>query len=499
MQQTQMAQDRAKKSWVFTIRGHYGHLKRSFPQEISSRKHSVHWVQGWAPVDRAMMSDGFAMWLSGLQRCCRACWSCPWASICLRVALGTSGQRSDWKPRFVRRMVTGHTKQFQKRFIGITKNVTILLSLVLLCFFWSSDCWGIEGDIGRVHLWIRDEACKVVLRIPMSRIIPILESFFGPNSFQHSTLFGWLGCAGRCKSWWYNRSELSLARPNLQVNCGKLSFFIFFLQPTEASRYIVHIVHLRAPQRILRSSQSSSLGGARPENNQNCIIPYSPTDTSVETSVRKTSSAAVPDQRDQRTGSALSLQKALLSWCERVRVFFLDMRSIETRNIPKLSGIHQDPHIKLPSSLSICKSCWQMHRSASNWKDFVRVQNPEIVTNFYRSMRREFRLYFRFFYVGSSQKWRSHHLFPSCFVERFFLMWDTLLQIIHCWWLILLEIRRTLQSGERSPQVLNLWMQVSLSLVWKVWSQQCSLCERRNMGRLKFDPNPEVKQQLGRS
>ena len=197
-----------------------------------------------------MGNDGFAMWLSGLQRCCRACWSCPWASTCLRVALGTSGQRSDWKPRFVRICtVTGHSKQFQKRFIGITKNVTILLSLVLLCFCWSSDCWGIEGDIGRVHLWDQRWSMQSCAQ--------------GPNSFQHSTLFGWLGCAGRCKSWWYNRSELSLARPNLQVNCGKLSFF---LQPTEASRYTVH---LRAPQRILRSSQSSSLGGARPENNQN--------------------------------------------------------------------------------------------------------------------------------------------------------------------------------------------------------------------------------------
>ena len=68
----------------------------------------------------------------------------------------------------------GHTKQFQKRFIG-TKNVTILLSLVLLCFFWSSDCWGIEGDIGRVHLWIRDEACKVLLRIPMSRVFNLFS------------------------------------------------------------------------------------------------------------------------------------------------------------------------------------------------------------------------------------------------------------------------------------------------------------------------------------
>ena len=34
MQQTQMAQDRAKKSWVFTIRGHYGHLW-SFEEVIS--------------------------------------------------------------------------------------------------------------------------------------------------------------------------------------------------------------------------------------------------------------------------------------------------------------------------------------------------------------------------------------------------------------------------------------------------------------------------------
>lgn len=193
-----------------------GHFKKFLPGNIQ-------YTESRAEFHRAMGNDGFAMWLSGLQRCCRACWSCPWASTCLRVALGTSGQRSDWKPRFVRICtVTGHSKQFQKRFIGIAKSVAILLSLVLLCFCWSSDCWGIEGDIGRVHLWIRDEACKVLLRIPMSRVMPSLESFFGPNSFQHSTLFGWLDCAGRYKSWRYNRSELSLARSNLQVKRGKL-------------------------------------------------------------------------------------------------------------------------------------------------------------------------------------------------------------------------------------------------------------------------------------
>ncbi len=242
------------------------------------------------------------VWLGqGLQRCCQACWSCPWASNCLRVAFGTSGQRRATGSQdllyFVWQLDT--PSSFKKDLLGWQKNVTILLSLVLLCFFLSSDCWGIEGDIGSVQSFSQNPRGAKSWIFFQSQFIPFHVA--------------WLGCAGRFKSRWYNRSELSLARiANLQVNCGKLSF-----PSTEANRYtFVHPYRqawglLRVPHLVVQGQKRMKIH----ENDAwiswiydvRWICMNASSCTLTDTSVRKTSFAAVPEQRDQRTGSALSL------------------------------------------------------------------------------------------------------------------------------------------------------------------------------------------------
>ena len=45
-------------------------------------------------------------------------------------------EESDWKPRFaVLRMATGHTKQFQKKIIGMTKKCHHFVKSCLVVFF----------------------------------------------------------------------------------------------------------------------------------------------------------------------------------------------------------------------------------------------------------------------------------------------------------------------------------------------------------------------------